>query len=90
MEQPILKSFGKGNQEFYMNGNFDRITSNYEDLKSILPRILGNNLPSVLAKLGNVNIAGAIELTQKIHQYRCVNVISIRIFRREFSHAKHQ
>ena len=47
-----------------MNGNFDRITSNYEDLKSILPRILGNNLPSVLAKLGNVNIAGAIELTQ--------------------------
>lgn len=57
--------FGKGNQEFYMNGNFDRITSNYEDLKSILPRILGNNLPSVLAKLGNVNIAGAIELTQK-------------------------
>lgn len=58
--------FGKGNQEFYMKGNFDRITSNYEDLKSILPRILGNNLPSVLAKLGNVNISGAVELTQKI------------------------
>jgi hypothetical protein len=57
--------FGKGNQEFYMKGNFDRITSNYEDLKSILPRILGNNLPSVLAKLGNVNISGAVELTQK-------------------------
>ena len=57
--------FGKGNQEFYMKGNFDRITSNYEDLKSILPRILGNNLPSVLAKLGNVNISGAVELTQQ-------------------------
>ena len=57
--------FGKGNQEFYMKGNFDRITSNYEDLKSILPRILGKNLPSVLAKLGNVNISGAVELTQK-------------------------
>lgn len=57
--------FGKGNQEFYMKGNFDRITSNYEDLKSILPRILGNNLPSVLAKLGNVNIVGDVELTQK-------------------------
>ncbi len=39
-----------------MKGNFDRITSNYEDLKSILPRILGKNLPSVLDKLGNVNI----------------------------------
>lgn len=57
--------FGKGNQEFYMKGNFDRITSNYKDLKSILPQILGNNLPSVLAKLGNVNIAGDVELTQK-------------------------
>ena len=57
--------FGKGNQEFYMKGNFDRISSNYEDLKSILPQILGSNLPSVLAKLGNVNIAGDVELTQK-------------------------
>ncbi|MQP24272.1 translocation/assembly module TamB [Flavobacterium sp. LMO8] len=57
--------FGKGNQEFYMKGSFDRVSSNYENLKSILPRILGSNLPSVLAKLGNVNIAGDVELTQK-------------------------
>lgn len=57
--------FGKGNQAFYMKGNFDRITSNYEDLKGILPRVLGENLPSVLAKLGTVNLAGDVELTQK-------------------------
>ncbi|WP_317163929.1 translocation/assembly module TamB domain-containing protein [Flavobacterium celericrescens] len=57
--------FGKDNQAFYMKGNFDRVTSNYEDLKGILPRVLGENLPSVLAKLGTVNLAGDVELTQK-------------------------
>jgi len=57
--------FGKEQQEFYMKGNFDRVVSNYENLKSILPQILGKNLPSVLSKLGTVNISGAVELTQK-------------------------
>lgn len=57
--------FGKGNQEFYMKGNFDRLTSSYQDLKAILPRILGKNLPSTLDKLGTVNLIGGVELTQK-------------------------
>ncbi len=57
--------FGKGNQEFYMKGSFDRVTSDYNALKSILPRILGANLPSVLAKLGRVDLNGDVELTQK-------------------------
>ncbi len=57
--------FGKGNQAFYMKGNFDRISANYEDVKQILPRILGKKLPSVLAKFGTVNLAGSVELTQK-------------------------
>ena len=57
--------FGKGNQTFYMNGNFDRLTSSYERLNKILPRILGKNLPSALDKLGTVNIVGGVELTQK-------------------------
>ena len=57
--------FGKGNQEFYMKGSFDRITSDYEALKIIMPRVLGKNLPSVLAKLGRVDLNGDVELTQK-------------------------
>ncbi len=57
--------FGKGNQSFYMKGNFDRLTSSYERLKAILPRILGKNLPSTLDKLGTVNMIGGVELTQK-------------------------
>jgi hypothetical protein len=57
--------FGKGNQSFYMKGNFDRLTSSYQRLKAILPRILGKNLPSTLDKLGTVNMIGGVELTQK-------------------------
>ena len=57
--------FGKGDQAFYMKGNFDRLTSSYVRLKAILPRILGKNLPSTLDKLGTVNMIGGVELTQK-------------------------
>jgi hypothetical protein len=56
---------GNENQQFYMKGSFDRITSEYAALKSILPRILGENLPSVLEKLGRVDLNGDVELTQK-------------------------
>ncbi|MDP5096309.1 MAG: translocation/assembly module TamB, partial [Flavobacterium sp.] len=57
--------FGKGNQTFYMKGNFDRLTSSYQRLVAILPRILGKNLPSTLDKLGTVNMVGGVELTKK-------------------------
>jgi hypothetical protein len=49
-----------------MKGNFNRVVSNYENLKAIMPQILGKNLPSVLSKFGTVDISGAVELTQKI------------------------
>lgn len=58
--------FGKEHQKFYMKGNFNRVVSNYENLKAIMPQILGKNLPSVLSKFGTVDISGAVELTQKI------------------------
>jgi len=52
-------------ESFKIKGNFTRISSNYVDLGNILPRILGENLPSSLAKLGSVNISGDVELTNK-------------------------
>lgn len=57
--------FGKGNQTFYMKGNFDRIATDYNQVVRVLPRVLGKNLPTVLTKFGKINLAGAIELTQK-------------------------
>ena len=59
--------FGKKEkgQEFYMKGKFDKVSSNYENLASILPNILGKKLPSSLKKLGQFNITGDSEITMK-------------------------
>lgn len=57
--------FDKQGPGFYMNGNFDRITSNFNNLKSIMPNILGKSLPPVLEKFGRVDITGDIMLTKQ-------------------------
>ena len=50
-------------KSFYIKGKLDRVSSNYNNLKAILPIILGTRLPASLEKLGNVNISGDVELT---------------------------
>lgn len=57
--------FDKQGPGFYMNGNFDRITSNYSNLRNIMPRILGKSLPAVLEKFGRVDLVGDVVLTKK-------------------------
>lgn len=57
--------FGKKGQEFYMNGDFDNLSSNYTDLTTLLPNILGKTLPSTLAKLGQFSLDGSAEITTK-------------------------
>ena len=59
--------FGKEDQKqfFYMNGDFSRVSSNYQDLTALLPNVLGKKLPSSLSKLGNFNLAGRAEITAK-------------------------
>lgn len=58
-----FKNLFKTEESFYINGNFKKIQSNYSDLTKILPRLLGDNLPSSLQKLGKVNLKGWTELT---------------------------
>lgn len=55
--------FSKEKSSFYMKGDFEKMTSNYDDLASILPNILGKSLPTSLKKLGQFNIEGKTELT---------------------------
>lgn len=55
--------FSKENSSFYMKGDFEKMTSNYDDLASILPNILGKSLPTSLKKLGQFTIEGKTELT---------------------------
>lgn len=55
--------FGKGDQHFYMKGNFDKVSSNYKNLTTLLPNILGKKLPSSLSKLGQFDLRGKTEIT---------------------------
>jgi hypothetical protein len=57
--------FDKKGPGFYMNANFDRVTSNYTNLKGIMPRILGKSLPVMLEKFGRIDLVGNVVLTKK-------------------------
>ncbi len=57
--------FGNSNQPFYMKGDFSKVASNYNDLITLLPNVLGTKLPSSLKKLGQFNIRGKAEITTK-------------------------
>jgi len=57
--------FNKEEDNFIMDGNFDNLTSTYADLKGLLPNVLGNSIPSVLANLGRFTIRGKSFLTSK-------------------------
>ncbi|MBY8961376.1 translocation/assembly module TamB domain-containing protein [Flavobacterium sp. D11R37] len=57
--------FDKEGPGFYMDGNFDRVASEYGNLREIMPRILGKSLPAVLEKLGRVDMQGHVTLTKQ-------------------------
>ncbi|GAA4024807.1 translocation/assembly module TamB domain-containing protein [Flavobacterium cheonhonense] len=50
---------------FYMKGDFDKISSNYNNLTKLLPNILGKKLPTSLQKFGQFQFTGEAEVTQK-------------------------
>ncbi|MBC7438606.1 MAG: translocation/assembly module TamB, partial [Flavobacterium sp.] len=54
---------GNGDQQFYMKGNFSKVSANYKDLTNLLPNVLGKNLPSSMQKFGQFNLAGYAEIT---------------------------
>ncbi len=49
---------------FSMDGRFDNLSSNYYDLKALLPNILGESIPSVFSKVGNFTISGRSYITK--------------------------
>ncbi len=48
----------ESNQPFFMHGRFDQLSSNYYQLKGLLPDILGRTLPTSFKNLGQFNITG--------------------------------
>ncbi len=48
---------------FVLNGMSDELTSNYAQVKKLLPNLIGKNLPSEFKKIGNFTINGATLIT---------------------------
>ncbi|MFD2550974.1 translocation/assembly module TamB domain-containing protein [Bizionia sediminis] len=57
--------FNKEANNFYMDGNFTNLSSNYQDLKALLPNVLGNAIPEAFSRLGRFTIVGQSEVTTK-------------------------
>ena len=55
--------FSKEDDSFALEGKFQNLASNYNDLTALLPRILGNAIPTVLSKVGNFRINGTSKVT---------------------------
>lgn len=55
--------FSKAEGDFSMQANFNNLTSNYYDLRALLPNLLGESIPSVFSKLGNFTITGTSFIT---------------------------
>ncbi len=51
------------NQPFFLNARLDRLSSNYYQLKGLLPDILGRTLPTSFQNLGQFNISGNTLIT---------------------------
>ncbi len=57
--------FSKADDSFALEGRFQNLASNYNDLTALLPRILGKSIPTVLSKVGNFKIKGTSYITSK-------------------------
>ena len=55
--------FNKEDDSFVMEAKFNRLVSTYNDLRSLLPNVLGNSLPSSLEKLGRFTVVGESKIT---------------------------
>ena len=57
--------FNKEKDNFVMDGSFNRLSSTYNDLKTLLPNVLGKSLPSTLDVFGKFTIKGKSIVTSK-------------------------
>lgn len=57
--------FSKATGDFQMDAKFNRLSSNYQDLKALLPNVLGASLPSSLDNLKNFTITGTTQITSQ-------------------------
>ncbi|MFD1315827.1 translocation/assembly module TamB domain-containing protein [Namhaeicola litoreus] len=51
-------------ENFALQGDIDKIAVNYDNLKRLLPNLLGKNLPESLSEMGTIKAAGDLNLTK--------------------------
>lgn len=62
----LLKNSFNQENGFSLKGNLTNLTSDYNHLKSLLPNILGNKLPSSFKKLGRFTLIGTTFITSNL------------------------
>ena len=55
--------FKSTSENFKMDAYFHQVASNYSDLKILLPRVLGNTLPSDFGSLGRFDMRGTVKIS---------------------------
>ncbi|RXJ51519.1 translocation/assembly module TamB [Gelidibacter gilvus] len=55
--------FNSESNTFEMDGDFSNLSSNYYDLRSLMPNVLGASIPSIFSKLGGFTIYGKTKIT---------------------------
>ncbi|WGD34461.1 translocation/assembly module TamB domain-containing protein [Olleya sp. YS] len=55
--------FNSEENNFAMVGDFRNLSSNYKDLKALLPNVLGESIPSIFDKLGSFSASGTSNIT---------------------------
>ncbi|WP_240321094.1 translocation/assembly module TamB domain-containing protein [Kordia sp. SMS9] len=60
------KNLFNSSREFYMKGDFSRFSSNHYQMSTLLPKIIGKNVPSSLNRLGQFNLNGLVEIKENI------------------------
>lgn len=55
--------FNSEANNFEMDGSFTNLSSNYRDLKALLPNVLGKAIPTLFDKLGNFTAKGTSQVT---------------------------
>ncbi len=57
--------FNSEANNFLMDGNFRNLSSTYNDLKALLPNVLGASIPSSFNRLGKFTVVGKSQVTSK-------------------------
>ena len=58
--------FNSVSDNFEMDGEFQKISSTYTDLKALLPRVLGDRIPSNFKTLGRFDMKGTTTVTNEV------------------------